>query len=128
MSDYIGASVLSVDDEKVSVNESGRVKLHRDGARPLVGEATVLGYGYRVGTGTTLHVWILRRRSGYAVYTVHKTIWEGSADSYTATLCTDAQAVLGTLGGDSMRRAEKEAWKEAVTHDKQLEAISTVEL
>ena len=109
--------------------EMSRQTIHRSGARPLVGMVALLGVGDVAGTGTTLYVLIARRQAGgYVVVRHHVTIWEGSEDSYEATLCPTPADVLAEMGGDEMRSAEQEAWEEAVAHDAGLAAISAVEI
>ena len=109
--------------------EMSKMSLSRTGARPLVGRVLLLGEGSVAGTGTTLHVYILRReRGGYIVYREHLTIWEGASDSRDAVLCDTPGAVLVELGGDNMRPAEEEAWHEATRNDPAFAAINQVEI
>lgn len=123
------SDILSSNIEWPSPSAMTKMALPRTGGRPLVGVVALIGDGYSAGTGTTLHVHILRRqRGGYVVYREHRTVWEGAGNSYDAVLCDTPADVLAELGTDAMRAAESEAWSEAVRNDDALAALNQVDI
>ena len=122
MSDYINSRItMPADMEKIT--------LPRTGARPLVGYMRCVGSGAVAGTGTTVRVYILRRRAGgYVLYRERLTIWEGSEDSFEGVPVDSAQALFTELGGDAMRPAEYAAWTEAAANDAEIAEVNRVEV